>query len=352
MTDMPLNRKLQIANRKSILTSLVVFLFALPSLAAIPVWLDVDCSAGLVIDRPRDVDDALALIQAFHSPEIEVVGISAVFGNAPLEACLPITKEIVEKFGPANMPVHPGAASSADLGKTTPATTALIAALEAASPEKPLTLLPLGPVTNIATVLQQRPDLAPHISQIVICAARRPGFDFHPPGRPELKFPDANFEKDAPAMQVLLDSPVTLVFAGYESSANTWLTRADLDSITHTPTGKYLRDISQAWLIRWETVRNLPGFNPFDTLCVFYVTHPDRLAAIPVTTLITTGPNDRNPDQLPATQPSKPYLLCLPAPANVRTRHLYITHTPQNITPLLVERLAARPSASKEPRTK
>ena len=49
--------------------------------AATDVWLDVDVAAGL---PGRDVDDALALIHAFHSPELKVRGVSAVFGNAPL----------------------------------------------------------------------------------------------------------------------------------------------------------------------------------------------------------------------------------------------------------------------------
>ena len=37
----------------------------------------IDCDVG--------VDDALALILAFHSPELEVVGVTGVNGNVPLK---------------------------------------------------------------------------------------------------------------------------------------------------------------------------------------------------------------------------------------------------------------------------
>ena len=41
----------------------------------VAVWMDVDPAAGL---EGKDVDDALALIQAFHSPELDVRGVSVV----------------------------------------------------------------------------------------------------------------------------------------------------------------------------------------------------------------------------------------------------------------------------------
>ena len=47
----------------------------------LPVWIDTDPSI-----RPGgyEVDDGFALIQAFHSPELSIRGVSLVFGNEPL----------------------------------------------------------------------------------------------------------------------------------------------------------------------------------------------------------------------------------------------------------------------------
>ncbi len=61
------------------------------------VWIDTDTAIGV---PGADVDDGLALIQAFHSPELRVRGVSAVFGNAPLATTHPIASEVVERFGP------------------------------------------------------------------------------------------------------------------------------------------------------------------------------------------------------------------------------------------------------------
>ena len=47
--------------------------------APVPVWIDTDPAIG---ESDRDVDDGLALIQAFHSPELDIRGVSVVFGNA------------------------------------------------------------------------------------------------------------------------------------------------------------------------------------------------------------------------------------------------------------------------------
>ena len=79
----------------------------------IPVWIDTDPAVGL---PDRDVDDGLALVQAFHSPELVVRGVSVVFGNAPLEQAMPIAETIVKGFGPRGLGVYRGAAAAADLG--------------------------------------------------------------------------------------------------------------------------------------------------------------------------------------------------------------------------------------------
>jgi len=53
--------------------------------AADTVWIDTDVSIGSPI---REVDDAYALLLAFHSPEIRIAGISTTYGNALLIARL------------------------------------------------------------------------------------------------------------------------------------------------------------------------------------------------------------------------------------------------------------------------
>jgi pyrimidine-specific ribonucleoside hydrolase len=46
-----------------------------------------------------------------------------------------------------------------------------------------LTILALGPMTNIATLIQNHPDIIPQIEKISICAARTPGLPFNRNGK-------------------------------------------------------------------------------------------------------------------------------------------------------------------------
>lgn len=60
------------------------------------IWIDTDPSMGLVF---RDVDDALALLQALRSPGLEIVGVSVSYGNAPMAACLKICRNLIRRYG-------------------------------------------------------------------------------------------------------------------------------------------------------------------------------------------------------------------------------------------------------------
>lgn len=227
-----------------------------------PVWIDTDPAVGL----PRaDVDDGLALVQAFRSPELAVRGVSVVFGNAPLADAVPIAHEIARRFGPPGLGVHPGAATAGMLGTDTPAVGALATALEA----EPLTVLALGPLTNVATLLLRHPALAPRLRAIVCVAGRRPGQQFRSTARQEQPFPDLNFECDPEAMAVLLRSTVAVVLAPWEVSSHVWIGRAELDAMaTAGGAAAWLAERSRDWLAFWEGELHAPGFNPFDTLAV------------------------------------------------------------------------------------
>ena len=71
----------------------------------IPVWIDTDPAVG---EPDRDVDDGLALLQAFRSPELEIRGVSVVFGNAELARGLPIARRLVRDYGPPRLRVFRG----------------------------------------------------------------------------------------------------------------------------------------------------------------------------------------------------------------------------------------------------
>lgn len=268
--------------------------------AKIPVWIDTDPS---VARGGHEVDDGFALIQAFHSPELEIRGVSVVYGNAPLNTTWPIGQEIVESFGPKGLRVYKGASSSADLGTETDASRALEHALR----REQMSIVCIGPVTNIATVLKLHPELAKNVIRIIAVAGRRPGQRFaYVPDQPRA-FQDLNFELDPAGFQVLLDSGIPLILAPWEISSKVWITREDLTLLSKGgPAARYLVPPALDWVEWWHNNLGTNGFNPFDTLAVAYLTSPHLLRCLELQAKIVTAPDDITPD---AGTHTKPYLL-------------------------------------------
>lgn len=275
----------------------------------IPVWIDTDPS----VERGgHEVDDGFALIQAFHSPELDIRGVSVVFGNANLPKAWQIGKDIVEHFGPAGLRVYQGASGSDDLGKPSDASEALTLALR----QGPLHVLAIGPATNVATVLRLHPELAKNIVQIIAVAGRRRGQHFVVSPRQTHPFRDFNFEMDPAAFQVLLDSHVAIVLVPWEISSKVWIRRGDLDQLRRGgPEARYLFDPASDWLAWWQENIGVEGFNPFDTLAVAYLTSSALIHCRRADARIEYAPDDTFPTE---TAKSKPYLVASFAPAPSR----------------------------------
>lgn len=297
------------------------------------VWLDVDVAAGL---PRRDVDDALAMIQAFHAPSLTVRGVSAVYGNAPLRDGLPIAREVVERFGPAGMIVHAGAAGPDELGESNDAVEAMALALI----DAPMTILALGPLTNIGSLLRLHPALSGRIEAIVMVAARRPGQRFTYPGAGGQAFQDFNFENDPEAMQTILDTEIDLVFAPWEVSSHVWITPEDLETLREGGgSGAWIAEKSQSWIAMWRDDLGQRGFNPFDTLGVGWVTHPRLIDSMRVEAWIEMGVDD-TVASTEGTPRTKPYLLVRESAAG--ERDIVYTYRPKpGFKSVLLEGLGA-----------
>ncbi len=247
----------------------LILLLAIAALAnAAPrraVWIDTDPSIAL---GEHEIDDGIALLQAFASPELDIRGISIVYGNADLPTASRIGREVVERFGPKGMRVFIGAGSAQDLGRETEASRALAKELERGR----LTIFALGPATNVATVVKNHPELVKNIEQVIAVAGRRPGQQFIAGPKQKTPFRDFNFELDPEAFRVLLVSAVPLVLAPWEISSKVWITREDVQLAAKTNRGMaWILPAAEDWLAMWSREFGAPGFNPFDALAIGYV---------------------------------------------------------------------------------
>jgi purine nucleosidase len=146
----------------------------------------------IIIDTDPGQDDAVAILLALASPEIEVLGLTCVAGNVPLALTAKNARIICELAGRPDLPVYAGCDRplKRDLvtaehvhGKTgldgiaLPDPTMPLAEGHAVDflietlkrePAGSVTLCPIGPLTNIATALHRAPEIAGRIRQIVL----------------------------------------------------------------------------------------------------------------------------------------------------------------------------------------
>lgn len=146
----------------------------------------------IIIDTDPGQDDAVAILLALASPELEVLGLSVVAGNVPLHHTERNARMICELAGRPDLPVHAGCdrplvrrlvTAEHVHGKTgldgvslpdpvmplAPghAVDFLIETLRR-EPMGTVTLVPIGPLTNIATAFQRAPDIIPRVQEIVL----------------------------------------------------------------------------------------------------------------------------------------------------------------------------------------
>ena len=186
-------------------------------------------SRKIIIDTDPGQDDAVAILLALASPELEVLGITAVAGNVPLALTERNARKICELAGRPEVKVFAGASrpmvrslvTAEDVhGKTG------LDGPELPEPGMPLqeqhavdfivetlmreqggsvTLCPLGPLTNIALALEREPDIVPRIREIVLMGG---GFFEGGNVTPAAEF---NIHVDPHAADVVLKSGIPIV---------------------------------------------------------------------------------------------------------------------------------------------
>ena len=149
-------------------------------------------SSNIIIDTDPGQDDAVAILLALASPELNVLGITCVAGNVPLaqtsnnarQVCELARRPDMRVFAGCDQPMGRGLVTAEHVhgatglnGATLPkpkmpiqsehAVDFIIKTLRQA-PKDSISLCPLGPLTNIGTALLKAPDIADRIAQIVM----------------------------------------------------------------------------------------------------------------------------------------------------------------------------------------
>jgi len=201
----------------------------------------------VIIDTDPGVDDALAILLAFRSPELKIEALTPVAGNVPLEFTLPNALRLVEIAGRSDVPVAAGANAPLTrklvtaayahgengfggvefaAPKTKPTTESapeLIRRIVRASPGE-ISLLVLGPFTNIALALRLDPGLAKQIRRIVFMGGSLSGGNITPAA-------EFNIYVDPEAAHIAFHSGIPMTMVGLDVTRKVQLSDAHIKAI-------------------------------------------------------------------------------------------------------------------------
>ena len=270
----------------------------------------VDHPLPLIIDSDPGLDDALAIGLAVARPELDLLAVTTVGGNADVTHCTENALRLLHAYGRDDVPVAEGAAGAllgsvvratevhgeSGIGDTKlePATAAvhpghavdLIASLLAASPE-PVAIAPIGPLTNIALLLRLHPDLVPKIAHLCLMGGSIGE------GNTTVSA-EFNIYADPEAADVVFRSGVPITMMGLDVTHQALLDRSHAQALRDTGTGSgrvaaELTDFALDRNMQWSrsTVTAI-----HDAVAIAHLAIPDLVEVAPyhVTLDITDGP--------------------------------------------------------------
>lgn len=238
---------------------------------AAKIWIDTDLSLGSPL---READDGYALLLALNSPELQLIGVSATFGNAPVGSTYSRAQNFFRRFGGKGKletpQVYRGATSAQDALPLTPAMLALRRALQQ---HRNVTFVALGPLTNLAAFATRFPREARRLKQIVLVAGKSPRsvLGFGPQQR--FRIHDANYIKDRDAMRAVLRTNIPIVLAPIESAPFvSERTREEMLGAVGAP--RFVARKSATWMRFWTLWVRERGAPAFDALAMMAVARP------------------------------------------------------------------------------
>lgn len=262
---------------------------------------------AIIIDCDPGQDDALALLLAFASPELEVLAVTAVAGNVPLSLTEVNARKIAALAGRLDVPVHAGCAApllrplvtaehvhgrtgldGADLpepGRPLAeghAVDAIVRILRE-RPAGTVTLCPLGPLTNIAAAFHLAPDVVPRVLGIVLMGGALGEGNVTPSA-------EFNIYVDPHAARRVFASGVPIVMHGLDVTHQALVTPERLEAIRAigTPVGDAVVGLLAFYNSYDQTKRGRAGAPLHDPCVIAYLLQPElfegRACAVDVET--------------------------------------------------------------------
>lgn len=246
----------------------------------------------IILDCDPGHDDAIAIMLAARHPAIDLLGITIVAGNQTLNKTLVNGLNVCQKLD-INVPIHAGMPKPimreqivadnihGESGLDGPIFAPLIRKAESKhaiqyiidtlmNSDGDITLVPVGPLTNIAVAMRMQPAILPKIREIVLMGGAYGTGNFTPSA-------EFNIYADPEAARVVFTSGVPLVMMGLDLTNQTTCTADVISRMKKVggPAGELFSDIMSFTLKTQYENYGLAGGPVHDATCIGYLINPD-----------------------------------------------------------------------------
>ncbi len=248
----------------------------------------------IIIDTDPGVDDSMAIFLALCSPELDVIGLTTIFGNVHTQLATTNALRLLEIAGRSDIPVAPGAADAlagpyegpvpqvhgadgqGEINFPEPASKPLdmraaqfiIEQLRAQPGE--ITLVPLGPLTNIALALRLEPRIAEWAREVVLMGGNAlvPG-NASPAG-------EANIRNDPEAADLVFGADWQVTMVGLDVTLRVRMTPSDIAEYAEhgNPMSRHIMRILPHYRRYFEANYDAKGIFVHDSSAIAYLLDP------------------------------------------------------------------------------
>lgn len=268
----------------------------------------------IILDLDTGIDDALALAYTLGSPELDLIGVTATYGNVLVETGVRNDLALLELFGRSDVPVFSGephaltkdgfevleisafihgkngigeaeVAEPVGVVQELSAVDFLIESVERYGDE--LIIVPTGAMTNIAAAMKKSETFA-RDAQIVFM-----GGALTVPGNVS-QWAEANVNQDPEAADIMVRNAGDITMVGLDVTLQTLLTYAETATwrALGTPAGNFLADATDYYIKAYDTTApHLGGCGLHDPLAVGVAIDPSLVTLLPINLKVDTeGP--------------------------------------------------------------
>ncbi|MCZ4280198.1 nucleoside hydrolase [Kiloniella laminariae] len=253
----------------------------------------------VIFDTDPGIDDAFSIHHALYHPEINLIGLTTVFGNVPVEIAAKNARILVEMAG-QDIPVFKGAAGPlvakhkgfpdfihgadgfGDINLPDPkgsiektfAPQFIIDSVRKQPGE--VTIIAVGPLTNLAMALRMDPGIAPLVKEVIIMGGTAKEY-----GNMSA-VAEANIFNDPHAADIVFRADWPMVMAGLDVTHQVMLLRKDAEALAKTTPriGGFLLNAADLYFRFYQGIFGIDGCYFHDPCATAYYVNPELFGTV------------------------------------------------------------------------